>query len=256
MRPLPSITTTSPIQTCRTPTSPVSAIASGNGSAAFAPCGTRPLRRSPRPRSKRFEQRQQRKSSESRAIRACAAVGIPIIEAQAIREGWGEQRTELEILRDTRPGGSAIHVPDNQMTTPVLEAACMMTAGLSGFEELRRARALDSASRRFKGGIGLQELMLEAAWANGYTGRNVPRSAGGVSTTPSVEASQASFSTIDSGGHPVERRQQVPAGRFLQRRAHVAEHLLDPQRERLQDGHQLPNDRQGAVSNRSLRVAN
>ena len=37
------------------------------------------------------------------------------------------------------------------------------------FDEPRR---WTSASRRFRGGIGLQELLLEAAWANGYTGRN------------------------------------------------------------------------------------
>ena len=41
--------------------------------------------------------------------------------------------------------------------------------GLAGEAE----QTLELASRRFRGGIGLQELLLEAAWANGYTGAGV-----------------------------------------------------------------------------------
>ena len=133
------------------------------------------------------------------AIRQQCAGLYPEIEARAIRDGWAEQRTELEILRVTRPSAPSIHVQDNQMTTSVLEAACMMTAGLSQLEDFAESRALDSASRRFKGGITLQELMLEAAWANGYTGRTFrdPRAVFDFAFGRSV---QASFSTIDLGG--------------------------------------------------------
>src|SRR3990172_7952847 len=48
----------------------------------------------------------------------------------------------------------------------------MLTAKLSKVEELFDEKTLEAASKRFRGGIGLQELLLEAAWANGYTGRN------------------------------------------------------------------------------------
>lgn len=133
------------------------------------------------------------------AIRRQCGGRYPDIEARAIRDGWSEQRTELEILRITRPVAPSVHVPDNQMTSSVLEAACMMTAGLSRLEDFAEPRALDAASRRFKGGIGLQELMLEAAWANGYTGRTFrdPRAVFDHAFSRSV---QASFSTIDLGG--------------------------------------------------------
>ena len=87
------------------------------------------------------------------AIRQQCAGHHPEIEARAIRDGWSGQRTELEILRVTRPAAPSIHVQDNQMTTPVLEAACMMTAGLSQLEDYAEPRALDAAARRFKGGI-------------------------------------------------------------------------------------------------------
>jgi len=33
-------------------------------------------------------------------------------------------------------------------------------------EKVCDERSLEAASRRFRGGIGLQELLLEAAWAN------------------------------------------------------------------------------------------
>ena len=54
----------------------------------------------------------------------------------------------------------------------VLEAACMLTGKSAKVEELYDEKTLEVASKRFRGGIGLQELLLEAGWANGYTGRN------------------------------------------------------------------------------------
>ena len=50
------------------------------------------------------------------AIRRLCAGRIPEIEAQAIREGWNEQRTELEVLRVTAPvgpGGPRAGQPDD-----------------------------------------------------------------------------------------------------------------------------------------------
>ena len=50
----------------------------------------------------------------------------------------------------------------------VLEAACVMTdKRVDNIEELFDGPTLDAASERFRGGIGLQEMLLEAAWANG-----------------------------------------------------------------------------------------
>ncbi|MFA6134567.1 MAG: Mu-like prophage major head subunit gpT family protein [Phycisphaerae bacterium] len=121
--------------------------------------------------------------------------------AKAIKEGWDVTRTELEVLRAERPKAPAVQAPDNTVTGAVLEAACMLTAGLHDVEKLHDAKTLDLADKRFGGGIGLQELLMEAAWANGYTGRNfrdtraVLRCAFGHG-----QGIQAEFSTVDIGG--------------------------------------------------------
>lgn len=141
------------------------------------------------------------------AVRRVCAGRFPEIEAKAIGEGWDATRTELEVLRAARPqapSAPAIHAADHTVTAAVLQAACLLTAKLDDVEKVCEAPALEAASRRFRGGIGLQELLLEAAWANGYTGRNfrdsraVLRAAfGGGGGGSSVEAG---FSTIDVGG--------------------------------------------------------
>ncbi len=130
--------------------------------------------------------------------RLCAGQHLEI-EAQAIREGWDATRTELEILRANRPKAPAIHVPDQSVSTQILEAACLIAARFEDLEKHCEERALDLAAKRFRGGIGLQELLLEAAWANGYTGRNFrdSRSVLKFAFNPGIEAG---LSTIDIGG--------------------------------------------------------
>ncbi len=133
------------------------------------------------------------------AISRICAGRAPRLEAQAIREGWTEQRTELEVLRITRPAAPAIHATDNTVNAAVLEAACMLTAGIANPEASFEPQTLDLASRRFRGGIGLQDLLLEAAWANGYTGRNF-RDSRAVLRFAFGRGIEAGFSTIDIGG--------------------------------------------------------
>lgn len=123
----------------------------------------------------------------------------PDIEAKAIRNGWDSQRTELDVLRAARPSAPAVHVPDSTVTGSVLEAACLLTAGLSEPEKQFQPQTLDVAARRFRGGIGLQELLLEAAWANGYTGRNF-RDSRSVLRFAFGHDVQAAFSTVDVSG--------------------------------------------------------
>jgi hypothetical protein len=121
------------------------------------------------------------------------------IEAKAIAEGWDATRTELEVLRASRPKAPAVIIRDESLNTPILEAACLLTAKLEGIEKQYEQPTLEAASRRFRGGIGLQELLLEAAWANGYTGRNF-RDSQAVLRFAFGQSLQASLSTIDLGG--------------------------------------------------------
>ena len=121
------------------------------------------------------------------------------IEAKAIRDGWDVQRTELQILRDNRPAAPAVHVPERTVTAQVLEAACLRTAKSNSVEASYDHRTLELADSRYRGGIGLQELLLEAAWANGYTGRNF-RDSRAVMRAAFNRDVQAGWSTIDIGG--------------------------------------------------------
>ncbi len=105
------------------------------------------------------------------AVRTLCASKHPSVEAKALSDGWDATRTELEVLRASRPHGPAIHVRDQGLTAEVLEAACLLTAKHADPTSVVSEQALTLADRRFRGGIGLQELLLEAAWANGYSGR-------------------------------------------------------------------------------------
>jgi hypothetical protein len=133
------------------------------------------------------------------AVEKVCGDGHAQIAAQAIKEGWDAGRTELEVLRASRPKAPAAHVPDNTVTGTILEAACLLTAGIGGVEKQYEEKTLEAASKRFRGGIGLQELLLEAAWANGYTGRNF-RDSREVMRFAFGQNVQAGLSTVDIGG--------------------------------------------------------
>jgi hypothetical protein len=133
------------------------------------------------------------------AVRRICAGRFPEIEGQAIRDGWDATRTELEVLRSTRPRSPMVGSGDGGVSGAVLEAACLLTAKLDGVERLYPEQTLEQASRRFRGGIGLQELLLEAAWANGYTGRNF-RDHRTVLRYAFGRGIEAAFSTVDIGG--------------------------------------------------------
>lgn len=107
------------------------------------------------------------------AITRVCAGQFPDILAKAIEEGWDEVKTELAVLRASRPAAPVVaghrHEAPSAM---VLEAALCLAGKLHGVEERFSDQILQAAQDRFRGRIGLQELLMEAAWANGYTGRS------------------------------------------------------------------------------------
>jgi len=115
------------------------------------------------------------------------------IEAKAIAEGWDVTRTELEVMRASRPAAPGVmtggHEPASDL---VLEAAICVAGKLPGIEDRFSDQVLESSHKRFKGRIGLQEVLLEAAWANGYSGRSFRSDMRGVL--------QAAFSTFSLPG--------------------------------------------------------
>jgi hypothetical protein len=124
-----------------------------------------------------------------------AAKDFPDICATAVAEGWDENRTELEVLRESRPKPPAIHAGRGGSGAGnglVLEAAVCMTGRLNALEKDYKPEVLEAAHKRFPNGIGLQQLLLEAAWEGGYTGRyfrDNPR-----------EVLKAAFSTLSLPG--------------------------------------------------------
>jgi len=133
------------------------------------------------------------------AIRKVCGVKHTEIEAQAIRENWDATRTELEVLRADRPKAPSGQAVDYSVTSEVLEAACYQSAKLDGVEKVCSEQALDIAAKRFKGGLGLQELLFEAAIANGYTGRTF-RDSRRVLEAAFGRGIEAGMTTIDVGG--------------------------------------------------------
>lgn len=133
------------------------------------------------------------------AIRKVCGGKHTSIEAQAIRDGWDATRTELEVLRASRPKIPFVQTPDTSVTTEVLEAACFQSAKLEGIEKVCSEQAMDVAAKRFNGGLGLQELLFEAAIANGYTGRTF-RDSRRVLEAAFGRGIEAGMTTIDVGG--------------------------------------------------------
>jgi phage major head subunit gpT-like protein len=99
-----------------------------------------------------------------------ACEGHPLLAAQAIREKWSVEKAELEVLRASRPKAPAGHVHAGRDTSArVLEAAACRTIGLNVDEDYDE-KTLEACDKQFRRGIGLQEMLILQARANGYTG--------------------------------------------------------------------------------------
>lgn len=64
------------------------------------------------------------------AIRTVCAGKHPDIEAKAIEEGWDETRTELHVLRASRPQVPAVSTQPRNTSPQVFEAVALMASGL------------------------------------------------------------------------------------------------------------------------------
>ena len=117
----------------------------------------------------------QRIAAETRrveAIRAVCGSKHPKIEAQAIEEGWDETRTELHVLRASRPQVPAA-VPSsrsNGLRGPqVFEAVALMASGLPNTRiEAMFAEPVLEAADKLRG-VGIQEFCELAS------GQQLPR---------------------------------------------------------------------------------
>jgi hypothetical protein len=101
------------------------------------------------------------------------------IEEKAIAEGWDVRRTMVEVVkaeRAARPDpsvGNRVFNTSKQLTTDILAAAVALTGRLEKPERYFDEKVLDAAHKYYRQGIGLRQLILESAWANGYPGRSI-----------------------------------------------------------------------------------
>jgi hypothetical protein len=122
------------------------------------------------------------------------------IQASAISDAWTAEKTELELFKAQMPKAPSVIIRDDAVSSGVIEAAACLAGGLQNVEKLFDEKTLDAAHRKYRERISLQQMLLEAAWANGYAGspfairsdlRGVLRAAFDL---------QAGFSTIDISG--------------------------------------------------------
>jgi hypothetical protein len=146
----------------------------------------------------------------SHAIEACDRRPQNIDEIQdlantAIEGKWTIERFRLELLEATIP---TAHTPFSRTTTDarlnsrVIEAAICQAGRLGDYEKRFDDQTLQTAHDKFRNGIGLKQLYLLAAEANGYRGNtsfdvtlDVQRAAFGMTGARQINAT--GFSTID-----------------------------------------------------------
>lgn len=99
----------------------------------------------------------------------------PDIAAKARNEGWDVNRARTEVLNAinasyTTPPAPHVQVANQDVDQKTLMAAAFQAIGVPStrIEATQGKQALDAADRRWHGNISLQELILEAAAANGH----------------------------------------------------------------------------------------
>jgi hypothetical protein len=130
-----------------------------------------------------------------------------LVVAHAIEAGWTAERTELHMMRAASPQA----VPFTQ--TGVGDALALLGAALAQscrmprehMEALYQAPVLQAAHDRYRGRMGLQQFLVEAAHLAGWTGSPFLRSDAAIKEvltaafSPSLKASTG-FSTLSLPG--------------------------------------------------------
>lgn len=91
------------------------------------------------------------------------------IEAKAIEEGWDTTRTELEVLRASRPQGPTIQTGGKAPNAQAVEAALCLSVRMSEEKVLRwyGQQTVEAAQSRDLRGMGLHELFFQVIHAAG-----------------------------------------------------------------------------------------
>ena len=126
------------------------------------------------------------------AIRTVCGGEHADIEAQAIEEGWDETKTELAVLRASRPKAPAVGSSAPSISARTLEAAACLSVGFDDNQLAREYGEQTIEAAYSMRHIGMRELVAECARLEGL---DVPRVFGDGAVTI-----RAGFSTISLPG--------------------------------------------------------
>ena len=112
-------------------------------------------------------------------IKAAALKGARELKAKALMERWPAARFEVQAIKtlsDVKvklieakaPEGPGVNSGGGNITGPVIEAALCTALGLPDVEKQFKDETLQAAHTRYRGRIGLQEMLITAAAQNGY----------------------------------------------------------------------------------------
>lgn len=90
------------------------------------------------------------------------------LKASAIKDGKSVNDVCLDFVQNARPSGPGIHVASKEVSGNILEAAICTSLGHDDVEKRFGPEVLEASHKQFKGRIGLQQIILVAAAANGY----------------------------------------------------------------------------------------
>ena len=117
-----------------------------------------------------------------KAINELFGEEFPEVRAAAVSEGLSLSEAKdrlIGAIRAARPTaqGANLNIRANQglEQDQVILASALLTTGLSGESVIKATseQAVDQAQKQFRSGIGLQQMLLLAARANGFTGLSV-----------------------------------------------------------------------------------
>lgn len=147
------------------------------------------------------------------ALNACDTrpydiAAIQLLAEEAIETKWSVDKFRLELMESGQPGPvppwRGVREAD-RLTNNVLEAAVCQAARLPDIEKHYDDRTLQAAHDKFKGRIGLKQLFLIAAEANGHhknhsneVDRDTLRAAFSNQDRPAIRASGFSVLTISN----------------------------------------------------------
>ncbi len=100
---------------------------------------------------------------------------IKELAEQAVEGKWAVDKFRLELLEASLPPAHTVFRTrkDDRLNEKVLEAAVCQAGRIEGIDKMFDEQTLQVAHDRFKGRIGLKQLFLVAAQANGYHDHNL-----------------------------------------------------------------------------------